>query len=212
MAWKETFSASSTSLKVSMALAPLQALVYIIGYSTNYWLTAKVTSVNTGSLGGGDSISGLFNQLGFKVSNGLWGSKMCLLDQCQTSEFGSIPDWLHVTRLFATLALIGFVVTTVGVFVCLFVTQLSQRRILHILTCVVATSTAVCVLIAVIIYGTQYNNPDQLFPIQTDKDIFWSYGLCVAALILDIITSILLAINALKNHMVYFSSYINFLL
>lgn len=91
MAWKETFSTSPTSLKVSMALAPLQALVYIIGYSTNYWVTAKVTSVNTGSLGGGDSMSGLFNQLGFKVSNGLWGSKMCLLDQCQTSEFGSIP-------------------------------------------------------------------------------------------------------------------------
>uniref|UniRef100_A0A8W8NNP1 Uncharacterized protein n=1 Tax=Magallana gigas TaxID=29159 RepID=A0A8W8NNP1_MAGGI len=199
MAWKETFSASSTSLKVSMALAPLQALVYIIGYSTNYWLTAKVTSVNTGSLGGGDSISGLFNQLGFKVSNGLWGSKMCLLDQCQTSEFGSIPDWLHVTRLFATLALIGFVVTTVGVFVCLFVTQLSQRRILHILTCVVATSTAVCVLVAVIIYGTQYNNLDQRFLTQTDKDPSWSYGLCVAALILDIITSILLAINALRK-------------
>lgn len=190
MAWKETFSTSSTSLKVSMALAPLQALVYIIGYSTNYWVTAKNTSVNTGSL---------LNKLGFKVSNGLWGSKMCLLDQCQTSEFGSIPDWLHVTRLFATLALIGFVVTTVGVFVCLFVTQLSQRRILHILTCVVATSTAVCVLVAVIIYGTQYNNLDQRFLTQTDKDPSWSYGLCVAALILDIITSILLAINALRK-------------
>lgn len=212
MAWTETLSASSTSLKVSMALAPIQALIYIIGYSTNYWVTAKVTPVNTGSLGDGDSMSGLFNKLGFESYKGLWGSNICMLGQCQTSEFGSIPDWLHVTRVFATLALIGFVVTIVGVFVCLFVTQLSQRQILHILTCVVATSTAVCVLIAVIIYGTQYNNPDQLFPIQTDKDIFWSYGLCVAALILDIITSILLAINALKNHMVYFSSYINFLL
>uniref|UniRef100_A0A8W8NK23 Uncharacterized protein n=1 Tax=Magallana gigas TaxID=29159 RepID=A0A8W8NK23_MAGGI len=166
-------------------------------------------------------MSGLFNQLGFESYEGLWGSKICLLGLCKPSEFGSMYQvrerwtlihWLHVTRLFATLALIGFVVTIVGVFVCLFVTQLSQRQILHILTCVVATSTAVCVLIAVIIYGTQYNNPDQLFPIQTDKDIFWSYGLCVAALILDIITSILLAINALKNHMVYFSSYINFLL
>lgn len=173
-----------------MALAPLQALVYIIGYSTNYWVTAKNTSVNTGSL---------LNKLGFKVSNGLWGSKICLLDQCQTIEFSSIQDWLHVTRLFATLALIGFVVTTVGVFVCLFVTQLSQRRILHILTCVVATSTAVCVLVAVIIYGTQYNNPDQRFLTQTDKDPSWSYGLCVAALILDIITSILLAINTLRK-------------
>lgn len=150
-------------------------------------------------LWGGDSLSGLFNQLGFKVSNGLWGSKTCVLDQCQTSEFGSIPDWLHVTRLFATLSLIGFVVTTVGVFVCLFVTQLSQRRILHILTCVVATSTAVCVLVAVIIYGTQYNNLDQRFLTQTDKDPSWSYGLCVAALILDIITSILLAINTLRK-------------
>ncbi|XP_065942039.1 uncharacterized protein [Magallana gigas] len=190
MAWKETFSTSSTSLKVSMALAPLQAIVYIIGYSTNYWVTEKVTSVNTGSL---------LNKLGFKVSNGLWGSKLCLLDQCQTIELGSIPDWLHVTRLFATLALIGFVVTTVGVFVCLFVTQLSQRRILHILTCVVATSTAVCVLVAVIIYGTQYNNLDQRFLTQTGKDPSWSYGLCVAALILDIITSILLAINALRK-------------
>lgn len=72
--------------------------------------------------------------------------------------------------------------------------------------------TAVCVLVAVIIYGTQYNNLDQRFLTQTDKDPSWSYGLCVAALILDIITSILLAINALKNQMVYFSSYINFLL
>lgn len=91
MAWTETLSASSTSLKVSMALAPIQALIYIIGYSTNYWVTAKVTPVNTGSLGDGDSMSGLFNKLGFESYKGLWGSNICMLGQCQTSEFGSIP-------------------------------------------------------------------------------------------------------------------------
>lgn len=64
---------------------------------------------------------------------------------------------------------------------------------------VVVLFTAVCVLVAVIIYGTQYNNLDQRFLTQTDKDPSWSYGLCVAALILDIITSILLAINALRK-------------
>lgn len=182
-----------------MALALLQALVYIIGYSTNCWVAAKAMSVNIGSLGDGGSGSGLFNQLGIKAYEGLWGVRTCLLDQCQTSEFSSIPDWLHVTRLFATLALIGFVVTIVGVFVCLFVTQLSQRRILHILTCVVAASTAVCVLVAVAIYGTNYKSRDQRFLTLKDKDPSWSYGLCVAALILDIITSILLAINALRK-------------
>lgn len=91
MAWKETFSSSSISLKVSMALALLQALVYIIGYSTNCWVAAKAMSVNIGSLGDGGSGSGLFNQLGIKAYEGLWGVRTCLLDQCQTSEFSSIP-------------------------------------------------------------------------------------------------------------------------
>lgn len=199
MEWMETFSTSSIALKVCVVLAPLQTIVYIIGFSTNYWVAAKLTSLNTGSLGGGSSITGVFDKLfEIKIYEGLWENKLCLMDRCQSTEDTAVADWLHVTRFFATLALIGFLVTTAGVLVCLFVTQLSQRRILHILTCVVAAGTAVLVLVTVAIYGTQYNNPDRRMQ-TTEKSPSWSYGLCVAALVLDIVTSILLAINVLRK-------------
>ena len=55
--------------------------------------------------------------------------------------FNLSSGWLHATRFFATIGLIGFLATTVGVFVCLFVKALSERRIIHILNAVVAAAT-----------------------------------------------------------------------
>ena len=56
----------------------------------------------------------------------------------------------------------------------------------------------VFVVVAVVIYGINYNNPDQRI-LTLDKDPNWSFGLCVAALVLDIIATILLALNAARK-------------
>jgi hypothetical protein len=53
-------------------------------------------------------------------------------------------------------------------------------------------------LIAIAIYATHYNNPVKTqIPMTVDPG--WSFGLCVAALVLDVITTILLVINAVKK-------------
>uniref|UniRef100_K1QZ07 Uncharacterized protein n=1 Tax=Magallana gigas TaxID=29159 RepID=K1QZ07_MAGGI len=179
MAIGETFSSSTVFLKICLVLTPLQTILYLIGFSSYHWVT-RIISINPYETTG--IILGTL-----RTTQGLWGG--CIQDECKI---------LHVTRLFATLALIGFVVTTVGVFVCLFVTQLSQRRILHILTLMVAAVTGVSVLIAVLIYGSQYNNPETI-RITVSVDLDWSFGLCVAALVLDIITTILLVLNVVKK-------------
>ncbi|XP_078333079.1 uncharacterized protein LOC111114360 isoform X2 [Crassostrea virginica] len=190
MALLETFSTSSIFLKICMVLMPLQTLIYMIGFSTDYWVKKNVSSINLGSIGNVD--------ISFKVYEGLWKVQSCVINQCATADFPNIEGWLHATRFFATIGLIGFLVTTVGVFVCLFVTELSQRRILHILTTLLAAGTGVFVVVAVVIYGINYNNPDQRI-LTLDKDPNWSFGLCVAALILDIIATILLALNATRK-------------
>ncbi|XP_061178210.1 uncharacterized protein LOC133186860 [Saccostrea echinata] len=216
MSVAETFSSSTIFLKICMVLVPLQTLLYIIGFSSNYWVTQKQQFLN--------------NEI--KSNAGLWEMSYCLLKFCQTGEMNSVPDWLHVTRFFAAIGVIGFLLITVGVFVCLLVTPLSQRRILHILTTVIAAGTGVAVLVAIALYGSHYNNP-RSFSSQnmnlgsstrnTDlglsrrgsaatnwagklldsgketMDPGWAYGLCVAALILDVITTILLIINSVKK-------------
>lgn len=201
-----------------MVLAPLQTLVYIIGFSCNYWVTQKQKYFG--------------NEI--KRNAGLWEMSTCLLKMCGNGELDSVPDWLHVTRFFAVIGLIGFLLVTAGVFVCLLVTQLSQRRLVHILTTVTAAGTGVAVLVAIAIYGTHYNNPREVsspklnlgsstgnmdlglsrsgsdtinwagklfgsgMPNET-TDPGWAYGLCVAALILDVITTILLILNTVKK-------------
>ncbi|XP_052722535.1 uncharacterized protein LOC128193231 [Crassostrea angulata] len=188
MAIGETFSSSTVFLKICLVLTPLQTLLYLIGFSSYHWVT-RIISINPYEATG--IILGTL-----RTTQGLWGG--CIQDECSTADIEDASEILHVTRLFATLALIGFVVTTVGVFVCLFVTHLSQRRILHILTLMVATVTGVSVLIAVLIYGSQYNNPETI-RITVSVDLDWSFGLCVAALVLDIITTILLVLNVVKK-------------
>uniref|UniRef100_A0A8W8NK09 Uncharacterized protein n=1 Tax=Magallana gigas TaxID=29159 RepID=A0A8W8NK09_MAGGI len=188
MAIGETFSSSTVFLKICLVLTPLQTILYLIGFSSYHWVT-RIISINPYETTG--IILGTL-----RTTQGLWGG--CIQDECSTADIEDASEILHVTRLFATLALIGFVVTTVGVFVCLFVTQLSQRRILHILTLMVAAVTGVSVLIAVLIYGSQYNNPETI-RITVSVDLDWSFGLCVAALVLDIITTILLVLNVVKK-------------
>nr|XP_022314667.1 uncharacterized protein LOC111119103 isoform X2 [Crassostrea virginica] len=82
----------------------------------------------------------------------------------------------------------------VGVFVCLFVKALSERRIIHILNAVVAAATAACVLVAVIIYGVHYSDPDWI-SLVSDSALYWSFGLCVTALVLDVISTTLLVLH-----------------
>ncbi|XP_065942047.1 uncharacterized protein [Magallana gigas] len=188
MAIGETFSSSTVFLKICLVLTPLQTLLYLIGFSSYHWVT-RIISINPYEATG--IILGTL-----RTTQGLWGG--CIQDECSTADIEDASEILHVTRLFATLALIGFVVTTVGVFVCLFVTHLSQRRILHILTLMVAAVTGVSVLIAVLIYGSHYNNPETI-RITVSVDLDWSFGLCVAALVLDIITTILLVLNVVKK-------------
>ncbi|XP_048730318.2 uncharacterized protein LOC125647613 [Ostrea edulis] len=187
----ETFSASSTFLKICLVLAPLQTLLYIIGFSTTGWVTKKA-SVNFDN----NNIGINFGISLATIQEGLW--KVCIADSCAEISWEQVSGWLHATRLFATIALIGFMMSTAGVFVCLFITELSQRRILHILTTVLAAGTGVAVLVAVLIYGSHYNNPIH-HRISFTMDLGWSFGLCVGALVLDIITTILLIINVVKK-------------
>ncbi|XP_022308364.2 uncharacterized protein LOC111114360 isoform X1 [Crassostrea virginica] len=200
MALTETFSNSSIFLKICMILTPLQTLVYIIGFSTEHWVKSKISSSIDfgGSTGNFLQSKSSLQFTGVSSDQGLWKVETCFLNQCSTGDIPYVDGWLHATRFFATIGLIGFLVTTVGVFVCLFVTELSQRRILHILTTLLAAGTGVFVVVAVVIYGINYNNPDQRI-LTLDKDPNWSFGLCVAALILDIIATILLALNATRK-------------
>ena len=82
MALLETFSTSSIFLKICMVLMPLQTLIYMIGFSTDYWVKKNVSSINLGSIGNVD--------ISFKVYEGLWKVQSCVINQCATADLPNI--------------------------------------------------------------------------------------------------------------------------
>lgn len=90
MALGETFSNSSIFLKICIVLMPLQTLLYVTGFSTEYWIHKTVSSVNN---------SGNFY-------DGLWKVQSCFMNQCVTADIQNVegnticPNGLFVYPLF----------------------------------------------------------------------------------------------------------------
>lgn len=90
MALGETFSNSSIFLKICIVLMPLQTLLYVTGFSTEYWVHKTVSSVNN---------SGNFYE-------GLWKVQSCFMNQCVTADIQNVegnticPNRLFVWPLF----------------------------------------------------------------------------------------------------------------
>lgn len=90
MALGETFSNSSIFLKICIVLMPLQTLLYVTGFSTEYWVHKTVSSVNN---------SGNFYE-------GLWKVQSCFMNQCVTADIQNVegnticPNRLFVCPLF----------------------------------------------------------------------------------------------------------------
>ncbi|XP_022314658.2 uncharacterized protein LOC111119103 [Crassostrea virginica] len=196
MALGETFSNSSIFLKICIVLMPLQTLLYVTGFSTEYWVHKTVSSVNNSG----------------NVYEGLWKVQSCFMNQCVTADIQNVEDWLHETRFFATIGLIGFLVmTAVHIkFIYLFASIKSSKSyeyhlafvlcsLTYILITVAAAVTAACVLVAVIMYGIHYSDPDGSLLV-SDSALYWSFGLCVTALVLDLIFIILLVLHFLFPH------------
>ena len=79
MALKETFYTSSIILKICMVLMPLQTLIYMIGFSTEYWVKKNV---NLGSIGNVD--------ISIKVYEGLWKFQSCVMNLCSKADIPNI--------------------------------------------------------------------------------------------------------------------------
>ena len=63
----------------------------------------------------------------------------------------------------------------------------------------IVTVAAACVLVAVFMYGIHYSDPDGS-PLVSDSALYWSFGLCVTALVLDLIFIILLVLHFIFPH------------
>ena len=63
---------------ICKVLVPLQTLIYIIGFSTDYWVKKNGSSINLGSIGN------------VEVYEGLWKVQSCAMNQCATSDIPNI--------------------------------------------------------------------------------------------------------------------------
>ena len=63
----------------------------------------------------------------------------------------------------------------------------------------IVTVAAACVLVAVNIYVVHYSDPDRSLLV-SDSALYWSFGLCVTALVLDLIFIIFLVLHFIFPH------------
>ncbi|KAH3752762.1 uncharacterized protein LOC127848086 isoform X3 [Dreissena polymorpha] len=149
---------ASLFLKLSLLTIPLGAIVQGVGFTTEYW-----TKQDLGAFG--------------TLHGGLW-----------TGGIKNAPGWLKATQAFEVLGFIAAVVALILIILYIFVPATSGKRIVFILSILACFAAAGCILLGIIIYGSEVKH-----------NLSWSFALCCIAGIIFAISGLLLVVDMCKR-------------
>ncbi|XP_052236337.1 uncharacterized protein LOC127848086 isoform X1 [Dreissena polymorpha] len=168
-------SNTSTGVGKLAALAALASFVlHVVGFSTTHWYDNDFTHT------------------------GLWQTCRRLLGTtvCSEVDLSDIikefleddMSWLKATQAFEVLGFIAAVVALILIILYIFVPATSGKRIVFILSILACFAAAGCILLGIIIYGSEVKH-----------NLSWSFALCCIAGIIFAISGLLLVVDMCKR-------------
>ncbi|XP_052236344.1 uncharacterized protein LOC127848086 isoform X5 [Dreissena polymorpha] len=103
-------------------------------------------------------------------------------------SYANEPGWLKATQAFEVLGFIAAVVALILIILYIFVPATSGKRIVFILSILACFAAAGCILLGIIIYGSEVKH-----------NLSWSFALCCIAGIIFAISGLLLVVDMCKR-------------
>ncbi|XP_071134493.1 uncharacterized protein [Mytilus edulis] len=162
---------SDLRLSASVLILATASIFYIIGFSTNYFVTTEVLIIKTNS--------------------GLWAECGNILGEtcCATINSYAGKDWFIIVRAMCILGLVAIVTSTFCVGLRLI--KHPENKILRIATIVATFSAVVFILIGLAVYS---RNTDEI----TAKQYFeygYSFGFCATGMCFAILVDFILLVD-----------------
>ncbi|XP_052236343.1 uncharacterized protein LOC127848086 isoform X4 [Dreissena polymorpha] len=157
---------------MAMGLIMIGSWCHVIGFLSQFWHNGPfVTSEFAGYV--------------IKGYSGLWKGCDETGTLCFRPEGGS---WLKATQAFEVLGFIAAVVALILIILYIFVPATSGKRIVFILSILACFAAAGCILLGIIIYGSEVKH-----------NLSWSFALCCIAGIIFAISGLLLVVDMCKR-------------
>ncbi|XP_071079825.1 epithelial membrane protein 1-like [Haliotis cracherodii] len=196
MGLKDSFMKSPTLTKVCLILLLLAQICSWIAFTVPEW-GRTYTDPLLGTDGGYTGL-GLWRRCSNGASTSYTGPSNCItLD-------GAVLDWFVAVQAFSIFGFVGINIAFIIVMLQVFTSKCDDVTDIGFWNAVQSIVTAICYLIAVIVFGAEFNDGDYGRPIPKGVnykagELAFSFGLAIVALLLEGVAGVLMLVDNKKG-------------